>query len=135
MAPIAMTTELKVLAWSVILLLVQIALQGSAASLEFGLGYNAGPRDEPRVLQSPLAGRAQRALANLLETYGLFIALALALAVTGRSGGAGAIGALVWFWARVAYVVVYLAGIAYLRTAIWIVSIVGLLMMLARLMA
>lgn len=35
-------------------------------------------------------------------------------------------GAALFFWARVAYIPTYLMGIAYLRTAIWIVSIVGL---------
>ena len=36
------------------------------------------------------------------------------------------LGAAVFFRARVAYIPIYLIGIAYLRTAIWLVSIVGL---------
>ena len=57
----------------------------------------------------------------------------LALAVTGRSGGAGAIGAAVWFWARVVYLPLYLFGIPYVRTAVWSVSALGLGGMLYRL--
>jgi uncharacterized MAPEG superfamily protein len=34
-----------------------------------------------------------------------------------------------FFWARIAYIPVYYAGIAYLRTAVWVVSIVGLAFM------
>jgi hypothetical protein len=38
------------------------------------------------------------------------------------------LGATLFFWARLAYWPCYLAGIIYLRTAIWLVSIVGLAM-------
>ena len=135
MAPVALVVELKTLAWSVILLLAQIGLQSIFATAEHGPKYNASPRDERLVANSPLAGRAQRALANLLETYPAFVGLALALAATGRSDGWGAWGALIWFWARVAYVPAYLMGVPFLRTAIWIVSVLGLVAMLTRLLA
>ena len=135
MTSIALTVELKTLAWSVILVLVQIALQACLATQEFGVAYNASSRDENRAPKSVGAARAERALRNLLETYALFAALALALAVTGRSGGAGASGAILWLAARIVYIPVYLMGIPFLRTAVWIASIVGLLMMLARLAA
>jgi uncharacterized MAPEG superfamily protein len=131
---IRMTTELQVLAWSVILLIVQIALQGAAATASLGLGYNAGPRDQGRK-PGPMAQRLSRALDNLLETYPAFIALALALAVTGKSGDGGATGAIVWIVGRIAYVPLYAFGVPYLRTLAWVVSIVGLFMMLMRLMS
>lgn len=134
MPPIPMTTELKVLAWSVLLLLLQIAAQGMAATASLGLAYNAGPRDgakEPSVT----AQRLKRALNNLLETYPAFIALAMALAVTGKSGGVGAAGAILWIFARLVYVPLYALGVPYLRTLAWVVSLVGLLMMLVRLMS
>ena len=37
-------------------------------------------------------------------------------------------GAQLFLWARLAYAVIYLAGIPYLRTAVWLVSIVGLVL-------
>ena len=131
----ALTVELKTLAWSVILVFAQIAIQAGFATSETGVAYNASARDDAAAPKSPVSGRARRALNNLLETYPVFLALALALAATGRSGGTGADGAVLWLVARVAYVPVYLAGVPYLRTAIWIASIVGLLMMIARLVA
>ena len=76
-----------------------------------------------------------RALKNLLETYPAFIALALALVVTGKTGGIGATGAWLWLLARVVYVVLYAAGIPVVRTLVWIASILGLVLMLIRLMA
>ena len=70
---------------------------------------------------------------NLLETYPAFIALALALALTGKTGGIAATGALIWLIARLLYVVVYAAGTPVVRTIIWFASIVGLVMMFLRL--
>ena len=41
------------------------------------------------------------------------------------------LGAEVFFWSRLVYLVVYYAGIPVLRTAVWGVSIVGLAMMIS----
>ena len=129
----AMLTEIQVLGLSVVLLIVQILLQAQTAIPELGLDYAAGPRDEPRPVKSTTAGRARRALANLLETYPGFIALVLALAVSGKAGGLGATGAWIWLAARVIYVPLYLSGISMVRTVVWGVSLIGLILMLIRL--
>ena len=39
-------------------------------------------------------------------------------------------GATLFFWSRVLFIPVYYAGIVYLRTAVWLASIVGLAMMI-----
>ena len=135
MDKIALVTEIQVLGFSVILLLVQIIMQAQSAMPELGLEYAGSARDEPRPVKSLTAGRAKRALANLLETYPAFVALALALAVTGKAGGLGATGAWVWFIARVVYVPLYLFGIPMARTVAWGVSLLGLVLMLFRLLA
>jgi uncharacterized MAPEG superfamily protein len=59
--------------------------------------------------------------------------VALALIVTQRTGGAGALGATIWILARIVYIPIYVFGIIYVRTLVWTVSIVGLVMMLWRL--
>ena len=130
----AASTEIWVLGWSAALVILQVIAQATAAS-DLGPKYLFSPRDEGRVSKSVVAGRLLRALHNLLETYPAFIALALALAVTGKTGGLAATGAVVWLIARLAYVVVYAAGIPIVRTAIWFASIVGLLLMLIRLIS
>ena len=127
------TTELTVLGWSVVLLLVQVVLQASAA-LDLGPRDLFGPRDEKRESKVIAAGRLNRALKNFLETYPAFIALALGLIVAGKAGGIGATGAWLWLVARVVYVALYAAGIPVIRTIVWFLSIVGLAMMLVRLM-
>jgi uncharacterized MAPEG superfamily protein len=130
-----MPLELKLLGWSVVLLLVQIMLQAAFVTKETGLTYNMSARDEPRDVQSVPAQRLTRALRNLLETFPAFVALALALAVSGKTGGAGAVGAEIYLAARVIYLAVYAAGIPYVRTLVWLASIIGLVMMLVRLLA
>src|SRR5690606_9294305 len=128
----AASTEIWVLGWSVVLLLVHIVLQ--AVSI-YDLGPSLlGPRDEGRQSGNVVAGRLKRALENLLETYPAFVALALALALTGKTGGIAATGAWIWLAARVAYLPLYAFGVPAVRTLAWLVSIVGILMMLVRLM-
>ena len=128
------STELSVLGWSVVLLLLQVVAQATAAS-DLGPTYLLSPRDERRESRSVIAGRLARALNNLLETYPAFVALALGLIVAGKTGGLGATGAWVWIAARVLYVFIYATGIPVVRTLVWLASIIGLLLMLIRLMA
>ncbi|WP_213958359.1 MULTISPECIES: MAPEG family protein [unclassified Variovorax] len=80
---------------------------------------------------TPLAGRALRTAQNTLENFVLFAAVALVAHAAGVDGPKVAAGAQIFFWARVLYVPVYYAGITYLRTGLWVVSIVGLAMMLS----
>ena len=130
----ALSTEIWVLGWSAVLLIVQVAVQATAAG-DLGLTYLLSPRDEKRESKSILAGRLDRALKNLLETYPAFIAIVVALVVTGKTGGLAATGAWLWLAARVVYLVLYAAGIPVLRTLIWAASIIGLILMLIQLLA
>jgi len=127
--------ELWFLAGGVVLLGVHVALQSGLALREQGRGYNAGPRDEPKPLTSALASRAERALRNFQETFPAFAALALAVVVAGRAEGWSAAGAGLWFFARAAYIPLYLAGIPYIRSLVWLASVAGLALMLVGLLA
>ena len=126
-------TEIVMLALGVILLLVQLFLQSISATMEMGGEYKAGPRDQTRVLKGVFAGRADRAFRNLLETFPMFAALALALVVTGRNGGLGALGAEVWVVTRILYVPAYLIQIPFARSLVWFASMFALVAMLVRL--
>ena len=120
---------LALVGWSVVLLFVHVMLQGMTATRELGSAWNAGPRDEEKRPQGVLAGRAARASANFRETYPAFVALALALVVAGRDGGLGLAGGWVWLSCRLVYIPLYLAGIPYIRSVVWLGSAIGLLMM------
>jgi uncharacterized MAPEG superfamily protein len=131
--PTPLTPELTLLGWSVVLFFAYMAVQASTALRDTGAAYNAGPRDEAKPL-GVLAGRARRSFENFRETYPLFIALTLGLAVTGRGGGIADTGAWLWFGARIVYIPLYLAGVPWLRSLAFGVSAIGLVMMLTRLL-
>jgi uncharacterized MAPEG superfamily protein len=134
MEALAASSEVRVLGWSVILLLVHIVAQTLSLIKDGGLGYAMSNRDG-EVGISLMTDRLTRGLRNFVETYGAFIALVVALAATGKVGGLAATGAMVWFWARVVYIPVFAFGIPVARTGVWTVSIIGLVLMLVRLLA
>ncbi len=128
-----MSIELKLLVWSVALtaLLVVIATVGAIAQV--GLPRLAGNREKmPEILG--WAGRAQRAHRNMLESLVLFACLVLVTHVTGKANAMTALGAQLFFWARVAYVPVYLIGIPWVRTGAFAVAVAGMLLILAQLL-
>ena len=125
----ASSPMLVLLALSVALLVFHIGLQGMLSTRELGSAWNAGPRDEPRRPAGVIAGRAARASANFRETYPAFVALALALAIAGDPAGYGLAGAWLWFAARLVYLPLYLAGVPYIRSLVWLVALVGLAVM------
>ncbi|RAN79833.1 hypothetical protein B5P43_11395 [Bacillus sp. SRB_336] len=128
-----MTTELSMLMWSVVLGLLQIALAALCTVGQRGLVWAAGARDEARPPLTGIGGRLDRARGNFLETFPLFLAAVLAAHLLQRHDATTVLGAQLYFWARVAHLPVYAAGIPYLRTLIWAVSIVGIVMLLAAL--
>jgi uncharacterized MAPEG superfamily protein len=129
-----MSVELQLLAWSVVLLIAYIVAQGALVAPLKGMVWNAGPRDGGQPPLGKYPGRAQRALENFKETYPAFIALALALAVTAKTGGNGALGAWLWFGGRVVYLPLYLFGVPWLRSVAYGASLAGLLLMLVQLL-
>ena len=124
-----MNTELQMLAWTVVLGLAQIMIGATLSTQQRGLAWNTGARDVTPPLTG-VGGRMDRALRNLLETFPFFAAAVLAVIVTQRSNAHTVLGAQIYFWARLAYVPLYAAGIAYLRTLVWVVSIIGLVLVL-----
>jgi len=123
------TTFPVLVAWSVVLLVVHILLQANLAMHELGVDWNTGPRDARKPLRSAFAGRADRASHNFRESYPAFVGLALALAITHPASVWGHAGALLWFLARIVYIPLYLAGIPYIRSLVWCVSMLGLAIM------
>ena len=124
-------TETTMLLWSVVLGLVQIALAAMASSKDAGLPYNLSSRDEPPP--NPLgkaAGRLVRAAANFRETFGLFAVSVILVVLLHRQSNMSAMGAQIYFWARLVYVPVYALGIQVVRTIVWTISVVGLVMVM-----
>lgn len=127
-----MPIELKILAWTVVLGLLHVAIAAALATRQRGLKWNAGNRDGEVKALTGIAARADRAGRNFLETFPFFAVAVLALAVKGSANAHTAFGVELYFWGRLAYLAVYLAGIPYLRTVVWAVSIGGLIMLIAQ---
>ena len=125
-----MGMELKMLAWAMVLGLVQIGLAATLTTQQRGLGWNAGPRDDNLPPCTGLAGRLERASRNFLETFPFFAAAVLAVVALQAANAGTARGAQLYFWARVVYVPLYALGVPYLRTVVWAASMVGLIMVL-----
>lgn len=130
-----MTTELTILAWTLVLAIVQIGLAGAARTMETGLWFNVSARDGGGPPTGKITARLQRAQANLFETLPLFAAAVLIAHVAGRHGEQTVLGCQLFLAARVLYVPLYAAGVPVLRTLVWAVSIVALVMLLKVILA
>ncbi len=101
---------------------------GTGARLRIALGA----RDEQPPL-SEVGRRAERALDNMHEALPVFLTLAVLHLVQRTPGDLPNAGAAVFLVARVIYLPAYMSGITGLRSAVWVVSWVGLIMMIAAL--
>lgn len=127
-----MTPDLRLLLWSVALTFVEVVIAVLAAIGQVGLGTLAGNRESLATLHG-FAGRAQRAHRNMLESLPLFIALVLMAQLIGRANATTLLGCQLFFWGRLAHWVLYLAGVPWLRTIAWVVSVVGMILIFAQL--
>ena len=125
-----MTTELLILGWVLVLALVQILLAGAMRTAETGVAYNMGPRDAAAPPARPVTARLQRAQANLFETLPLFAAAVLIAHVAGREGELTLWGSYAYLGARVLYVPLYAFGVPVVRSVVWGVGLLGIVMIL-----
>jgi uncharacterized MAPEG superfamily protein len=128
-----MPVELTLLGWSIVVGLVHVVFALLLATPQRGMRWNTSNREgEPKPLTG-MAARADRASRNFLETFVFFAAAVLAVIVAQRSTASTILGAQLYFWARVVYLPVYAIGIPYLRTLVWTVSVVGIVLVLCAL--
>jgi uncharacterized MAPEG superfamily protein len=127
-----MRVELYLLVWSVALTFAQCLVAVVGAMQQVGLPMLAGNREGLPVITG-WAGRAERAHRNMLQSLVLFTALVLVAQVTGKLDATTALGAHLFFWARLAYAAVYLIGLPWIRTGVWTVSVLGLVLIFIRL--
>ena len=120
-----MAPESTILLWSVVLAMVYLMTHGALMRMQIGLPRSNANRDhdpEPNLHSA----RAIRAFRNFLETYPMFIALVVVIAMTQTSSSVSVWGGWIWFGARVLYLPAYILGFGRSRSVIWVVSLVGL---------
>src|SRR5579864_4753584 len=104
--------EIQMLWWSIVLGLVQLVIATSLTVKDLGLPYAAGPRDTPAGPVAIITGRFLRAFHNFRETFVYFAVSVLLVTVLNKTSSTTALGAQLYFWARLVYIPVYAAGIA-----------------------
>ena len=114
--------------WTLITVVVGAAIRNQEWTRE-GRDIGLGNRDNLKEA-TPMGGRAERAAKNSIEAAVFFVPLALIANAAGLDAEV-MLGAQVAFWARIAYVPIYIAGIKYLRSLVWIGGAVGYGMMVA----
>jgi uncharacterized MAPEG superfamily protein len=128
-----MTLDLRLLVYSVLLAWLMLLTASMLRTRGFtppGLKLAFGNRDDlPEP--SPAAGRADRAARNMVENLLLFAVLLFAARAAGVASDRLELSARLFFYARLAYFPLYLAGIPYLRTAAWAVGVLALVMLAA----
>ena len=128
-----MSIELWILTMTGILAICQMALQSFMFKAQTGNAWSVGPRDED-LKPAAMAGRADRAYRNLLESLPVFAIAVLIVESAGANDFWTALGAQIFFWARLAFVPAYLSGLPWVRTLIWNTSMVGLVMIYWRIL-
>ena len=127
-----MPIELQLLVWTAVLALIQMLVAVLGAHSQVGLPTLAGNRENMPALTG-WALRATRAHLNLLESIVVFAILVLVAHATGQLNETTALGAHLFFWGRLAYAIIYVLGVPWVRTLVWGVSFVGLLVILSQL--
>jgi uncharacterized MAPEG superfamily protein len=127
-----MKPEMMLLLWAVVLAFAQALVAVQGAVMQVGLPMLAGNRENMPAITG-WAGRAARAHRNMIENLALFIALVVVAVVADETNGMTLLGAQIFVWARLAYAIVYVAGIPWLRTGVWFVSVIGMVLIFLQL--
>jgi uncharacterized MAPEG superfamily protein len=130
-----MPVELKILALGALLLFIHIFTATRFKTAQYGRKWNVGARDEALPPPSPVTGRTMRAQANFQETFPIAIVALLGVVLANRTSQWTALGGWIWLGARVVYLPLYVAGIPVIRTIVWTIGLVGLVIVLWPLLA
>ncbi|AXI44725.1 hypothetical protein C1J03_00970 [Sulfitobacter sp. SK012] len=121
-----MTAELTSLFAFCATLLAIILAQAMVLAKTNGMAYVMGNRDTSPTAQSALGGRLARVLGNSIEAAVIFAPFVLIAAQLGISNSMTQWSAVIFIIARIAYAVIYAAGINGLRTLVWNVGFICL---------
>src|SRR5215510_15958073 len=129
-----MTTDLVMLTATGILAALLILPYGLAMWTLWPIGEILGNRAGPPPALPPWAERAQRAQRNMLENLPHFAVFVLVAHVAGLADAQTAIGATIFFWARLAHAVAYVTGLWQLRAPAFFAGLTGECLIIARLL-
>ena len=117
-------TSILILSFLLVLIQITIPVLISLLTNNVKLSYLFSSRDNA-VNTSIYIDRANRSLKNLFETLPIFIGLILLSIINDVDNS---LLAMIWLFARIIYVPVYIVGINYVRTGIWAIALICLIM-------
>ena len=129
-----MQPEILILALAAVLLLVHIQVAIRAKTKQYGISWNTGARDEEMPPSAPVVGRLERARDNFLETLPIAIIALFGVVLADKTSDTTAIAGWTWLAARAIYLPLYWAGVPKVRTLVWLVGTLALLLVLALLL-
>ncbi|MEM6762613.1 MAG: MAPEG family protein [Pseudomonadota bacterium] len=121
--------ELQILVWSAVLFVVSLLLAASGRTLTMGLDWAAGSRDETPGAVPQWGDRADRAFRNMRETFPLYGAFTVAVVAIDATSTMTAWGAVIYLVARVLYLPAYIFHVQFVRSLIWVASMLGIAML------
>jgi uncharacterized MAPEG superfamily protein len=124
-----MTTDLMMLTWSAVLCVLLAVPYTIGLTQKLGLTIMVGNREDFPDVEGWI-GRSIRAHRNMVENLAPFAALVLVAHVAGKANSGTALGAQIFFWARIVHAGAYIGGVVWLRTVAWTVSVIGMLLIL-----
>ncbi len=119
--------ELRLLGVAGLVGIVQLFWGAVSAQQQRASNRSAGAQDQPKPLEGAPA-RLQRAFANYGETFAIFASSLLGALLLHGPTWMTLTGAWLYVLARIAYVPLYAADLQKLRSPVWMVSILGILL-------
>lgn len=116
------TTEISVIAYLFVLLVVHISFRPVCRILENSIMQGLGSQDDFPEAANVYVQRAERANSNFKETLPIALALLIALPLTGKADPNTATAACTYLIARAAYLPAYIISIPGIRTVIWAIA-------------
>ncbi len=123
-----LSVELTMLSLAVVLGLLQLWVAARTVNSSRGIKWNLSARDGEPPQASAVGLRLDRAFRNFMETFPFFAVTVIILALAQRSNWASLAGTQIYFWARVVYVPLYAGGVVGVRTFVWLIASLGLLL-------
>jgi uncharacterized MAPEG superfamily protein len=114
--------ELAVINWVLLVLASLIRTKAWKPSGMLAAMGNREDMDDPEGF----AMRTDRASRNMLENLVLFTALALVASIGGVTDPHVELGARIFYWARLAYIPIYMIGVPVARTGVWAIGVIGM---------
>lgn len=126
-----MPHEILILALAGLLLVVHIQAAIRLKTKQYGVAWNMGPRDAEMPEPNPVVGRLERARDNFLETLPIAIIALFGVVLAEKTSQVTAIAGWTWLAARAIYLPLYWSGVPKVRTLVWGVGTLAILVVLA----